>query len=249
MPNKKGNFYGILVLVILAVTVAGLFTSKSLTTGFAVKSTKCFEGTAFSECSLIKPKYCDNGALKPDCKRCGCNENEVCQDDGNCLQKCLDGTLYGQCSINKPLLCFKGSLLENCFECGCLPGQTCLQNGACAGNPSVGAGAEEKKAAEAKPIEEKKAVEEKKIASTCSDGANYGTCSAEKPKYCDNGNLINDCAKCGCDKNGLCSNGECLMGSAKIGFLWEIFCRVFYFDEYSRCIADVIRYQNANQNK
>src|SRR3989338_10457312 len=104
MLNKTGNFYGILVLILLFVTVLGLFTSKSLTTGFAVKSTACFEGTAFGECSNVKPKYCDNGALKPDCSKCGCNKNEFCHDDGTCLQKCSDGTLYGQCSANKPLL-------------------------------------------------------------------------------------------------------------------------------------------------
>ncbi len=245
MPNKRGNLYGILLLILMAVIVTGLFTTNSLTTGFAVKSTKCFEGTAFGECSAVKPKYCDNGALKPDCRRCGCNENEACQSDGACLQKCLDGTLFGYCSENKPLLCSKGSLLENCFKCGCLPGQTCMQNGACAGSPETGAGAEEPH-----PIEGQNALEGEKTISKyiptgkCPDGTSEGECSAEKPKYCDNGNLVDDCSKCGCAQRGLCSNGKCLTGSEKIGFLWGLFCRVFYFNDYDNCVADAIRYQN-----
>lgn len=34
--------------------------------------------------------------------------------------------------------------------------------------------------------------------STCSDGTPYGRCSSTKPKYCDNGNLINNVGFCGC---------------------------------------------------
>ena len=214
MPNKRGNLYGILLLVLMAVVVTGLFTTNSFTTGFAVKSTKCFEGTAFGECSGIKPKYCDNGALKPDCQRCGCNENEACQSDGTCLQKCADETLFGYCSENKPLLCSKGSLLENCFKCGCLPGQTCLNNGACSGSieagaGGVGAGAEEKKAIEEKKIDELM-LEEKKDPVKEEERQQPETKQAQK----------------------------------KAGFWWNLFCNVFYFNEYDTCIADAIRYQN-----
>lgn len=30
----------------------------------------------------------------------------------------------------------------------------------------------------------------------------------------------------------------------KPGFWWNLFCKVFYFNEYDDCIADAIRYQN-----
>ena len=200
MHNKRGNFYGILLLLLMFVTVLSLFTADPVATGFAVKTTKCFEGTSSGECSPVKPKYCDNGALKPDCERCGCREDEVCQNDGNCLQKCSDGTLYGSCSENKPLLCHTGTLLENCFECGCFPGQTCLNNGACSGDIEVGAGAEEKITEEIELEEEKEVEEEPEI--------------------------------------------EIIKEEPKPGFWWNLFCKVFYFNEYDDCIADAIRHKN-----
>ena len=232
MPNKKGNFYVISLLVIMFIAVVSLYMTKAPATGFAVKANKCFEGTAIGECSLVKPKYCDNGALKPDCQRCGCREDEFCQDDGTCLQKCADGTLFGYCSENKPVLCFKGTLLENCFKCGCFPGQICLNDGTCAGDIKVGAGAEEKKEAV-----------EKKIIEKCSDGSLYGECAVIKPKYCQNGKLVDNCELCGCDE-GTCSNGKCLKESPELGFWWNLLCKVFYSNEYDDCISYVAEKQN-----
>ncbi len=44
----------------------------------------------------------------------------------------------------------------------------------------------------------------------CSDGTSYGECSSTKPKYCDNGNLINNCQVCGCLSGQTCeTNGSC----------------------------------------
>lgn len=240
MHNKRGNFYGMLLLLIMTFALLALFAAKSPTTGFAVKENKCFEGTAYGECSFVKPKYCDNGAFKPNCRKCGCNKDEFCQDDGNCVQKCSDGTLFEQCSENKPVLCFKGSLLENCFKCGCFTGQTCLQNGTCSGNIETGAGTI--------PIgagaEEKKEAEEKKIIEKCSDGTLYGKCSIEKSKYCDNGNLVDNCKLCGCEQGGVCSDGKCSKESPKVGFLWDLFCKVFHSSKYNDCISDAARKQN-----
>jgi len=159
MHKKEVKIAGILLLLLLAVTMIGLLTPKSETTGFAVKRDKCFEGTAFGECSSVQPKYCDKGALKPDCQRCGCSSSEVCQADGTCLQKCSDGTLYGQCSENKPTLCYKGSLLQNCFECGCSPNQACQNDGTCADNAGIGAGSEEVTSVEDAVEEEIEVVE------------------------------------------------------------------------------------------
>ena len=235
MHNKRANFYGILVLALIIVAILGIVTAGPSPTGFAVEGNKCLEGTSSGQCSSIKPKYCDNGALKSDCGRCGCSEDEVCQDDGSCLQKCSDGTPFGYCSENKPLLCFKGSLLDNCFECSCFPGQICLHNGSCSGRIEVGAGAEDKK--EAKKIFEEKIIEE------CADGSSFGQCSLEKPKYCQDGTLIDNCEMCGCNVGELCSNSVCLKKS-DAGFWWNLFCKVLYYNEYEDCIADAIRYKN-----
>ncbi|RLJ08214.1 MAG: hypothetical protein DRP16_01850, partial [Candidatus Aenigmatarchaeota archaeon] len=45
---------------------------------------------------------------------------------------------------------------------------------------------------------------------TCSDGTPYGQCSANKPKYCENGNLVNRCSVCGCPPDYTCQeSGKC----------------------------------------
>lgn len=50
------------------------------------------------------------------------------------------------------------------------------------------------------------------IIPTCSDGTEYGECSASKPRYCYDGNLLNRCGICGCDNNDTCNNnGECII--------------------------------------
>jgi parallel beta-helix repeat protein len=44
----------------------------------------------------------------------------------------------------------------------------------------------------------------------CSDGTFYGECSLQKPKFCMEGTLIDDCVRCGCDSDN-CNpaNGAC----------------------------------------
>ncbi|MEK6827622.1 MAG: hypothetical protein AABX99_04020, partial [Nanoarchaeota archaeon] len=53
---------------------------------------------------------------------------------------------------------------------------------------------------------------------SCSDGTIYGTCSTTKLKYCDNGNLVPDCNKCGC-LSGNCQldTGTCSFSIPPIG--------------------------------
>jgi hypothetical protein len=47
-------------------------------------------------------------------------------------------------------------------------------------------------------------------AQQCADGTPYGQCSANKPKYCDNGNLVDNCQQCGCPAGQSCqSDGSC----------------------------------------
>jgi len=45
----------------------------------------------------------------------------------------------------------------------------------------------------------------------CSDGTLYGKCSSDKPKYCDDGTLIDDCVRCGCAPGYECNAtfGKC----------------------------------------
>lgn len=45
----------------------------------------------------------------------------------------------------------------------------------------------------------------------CSDGTEFGTCSANKPSYCYNGRLVNRCPICGCSLTKICqSDGSCI---------------------------------------
>ncbi len=44
----------------------------------------------------------------------------------------------------------------------------------------------------------------------CSDGTAYSQCSAVKPKYCDNGNLVDNATACGCGAGYKVSDNECL---------------------------------------
>ncbi|KYK25764.1 hypothetical protein AYK26_01995 [Euryarchaeota archaeon SM23-78] len=45
----------------------------------------------------------------------------------------------------------------------------------------------------------------------CSDGTLYGKCAILKPKYCDNGQLVDRCSACGCPTGYEClDNGSCI---------------------------------------
>ena len=50
------------------------------------KAMTCSDGTAYSQCSATKPKYCDNGNLVDKCSVCGCPSGYNCQSDGECIQ-------------------------------------------------------------------------------------------------------------------------------------------------------------------
>ena len=94
MANENANYYGVLLLILMFVTVVGLLTVEPETTGFAVKETQtdysifdvgtneqgtCADGSLYGECSsLIKPKFCLNGRLADYCELCGCDSGKVC---------------------------------------------------------------------------------------------------------------------------------------------------------------------------
>ncbi len=100
----------------------------------------CQDGTLKYHCSE-PPNYCDSSLnLIPQCSRCGCNFNEICQEEGTCRSsfelECQDGTLYDSCSTNidtgKPYYCDKdGNLVPRCSVCGCDFNEICQEDGTC----------------------------------------------------------------------------------------------------------------------
>jgi|TARA_Y100000310_G_scaffold139800_1_gene139143 hypothetical protein len=97
MANQNANFYGVLLLILVAVICVGLLTEPK-TTGFVigvvddtdsfydVKTFEndprvCADGSLNGECSsLIKPKYCLYGTLVDYCELCGCDAGEACRN-------------------------------------------------------------------------------------------------------------------------------------------------------------------------
>ena len=45
------------------------------------------------------------------------------------------------------------------------------------------------------------------VGKRCTDGTSYSQCSTDKPKYCENGNLIEKCGICGCPIKEQCQTG------------------------------------------
>jgi hypothetical protein len=87
---------------------------------------KCSDGTSYGQCSVNKPKYCDEGLLIDDCQRCGCPPGQTCQADGRCSVPCVshdhfacyDGDVYWYDSCNK-----REEKKEECGTNGCLDGR------------------------------------------------------------------------------------------------------------------------------
>ncbi len=50
----------------------------------------CTDGTAYSQCSATKPKYCQSGSLIDNCQSCSCNPGFTCQLDGTCLESAAE---------------------------------------------------------------------------------------------------------------------------------------------------------------
>lgn len=58
-------------------------------------------------------------------------------------------------------------------------------------------------------IDNVKVFQPETVLATCSDGTLYGYCSVNKPKYCDDGTLIDKCQICGCPpENPTCCEDE-----------------------------------------
>lgn len=59
------------------------------------------------------------------------------------------------------------------------------------------------------PEEVKEKPNEKPIIQKCADGTPYSQCSTSRPKYCENGSLVNKCDICGCEKDYFCIYNQC----------------------------------------
>ena len=154
------------------------------------KEQKCSDGTLFNQCSTNKPSYCENGNLINKCSTCGCPSGKQCQLNGSCTVS-TQTTCQNECSEVGLKKCSNNSYqtcgnydVDSCLEWSAItncPPNTICQDGICS-------------------------QQEQK----CSDGTFYNQCSTNKPKYCDSGNLIDNCDTCGCPVNQLCqNNGSC----------------------------------------
>jgi hypothetical protein len=85
--------------------------------------------------------------------------------------------------------------------------------------------------------------EEKPIVQKCTDGTPYGECSHNKPKYCDNGNLVDKCTICECPLGYYCNElSELCYLSEKIDML--IFISPQYAND-SQIVQAINEYREA----
>ena len=155
----------------------------------AIKAT-CQDGTLYEQCSTNKPKYCQNGSLVDKCPTCGCPSGKQCQSNGSCTVP-TQATCQNECSPIGSKRCS-----DNDYQvCGNYDSDDCLEWGpitSCPVNTFCQNG---------------NCVQQK-----CLDGTLYGQCSIDKPKYCENGILVDKCSICGCASNGRClSTGSCFI--------------------------------------
>jgi len=209
---------------------------------------KCSDGTYYGQCSITKPKYCNNGSLIDKCQSCNCPANYTCNTTSQACyivvtpQTCSDGTLYGQCSAAKPKYCDNGTLTDKCSSCGCPAGQSCNTTSNSCYNPKCSDGTSYGQCSATKPkfCDNGQLVDRCGLCGcvagyncnstsnscylpTCSDGTTYGQCSATKPKYCDNGNLVDNCQTCGCPSGYSCNatTKTCYLPTCSDGTLYN----------------------------
>jgi len=175
----------------------------------------CADGTQYGECSSNKPMYCHAKKLIDKCKTCGCPENQVCKG-----QKCVETTEKIACNVNA--------------DCGTdeYVGDYYCQNNDVYGNyksyvcndpgkpKSYCSDLTQTVLIDICEAKEKCVEGQDECQKICSDGTLYSECSPTKPKYCDYGNLVDNCDVCGCNEGYICySDGICLMDSDGDGII------------------------------
>jgi hypothetical protein len=139
------------------------------------EGTNCDDGTINASCSTTKPLYCQDETLIDNCAECGCENEEICQEDGSCtVEICSDNTPYDVCStVNIGKFCDEGTLVDKCSECGCADNYGCEEDDTCV--------------------------------QKCSDDTLSSFCStANIGQFCDEGTLIDRCNTCGCPTGTSC---------------------------------------------
>lgn len=68
-------------------------------------------------------------------------------------------------------------------------------------------------------IEKTKRITVIKEKQECVNEISFGQCAQEKPLYCNNGLLENNCETCGCETNQYCSNSNCFITAGNINLL------------------------------
>lgn len=185
----------------------------------------CSDGTKYGKCNYNnKPMYCYAGNLVPRCRLCGCpvgqwcDPNYVYSEKGNEGRwgKCYAGTNVScavdtDCGISEytgDYYCQEGDVYRNYVKHACLnPGEAssqckeetvavliddCQEGEECVGGQSV--------CQTVTPP----------VNLTCSDGTLHEMCSVAKPKYCNNGLLIDNCQVCGCEEGLACVENSCV---------------------------------------
>ena len=181
----------------------------------------CLDGTLYGECSSTIPKYCDNGQLINNCQQCGCPSGQECKLDGSCITTTTNqtenltiGFIYATSNPSDTFF-----YVDNSYK-----GATPLTVGnIIVGSHSVKfvkinynnytttvyvyAGQTTNVSVTLTPVP----TNQTNVTIACSDGTLNNACSITKPKYCQNGTLINKCSTCSCQSGQTCqTDGSCL---------------------------------------
>ena len=162
------------------------------------------ENTSYKFKGKIKTEYGWSGWA--ECEECKCEVSKCinCSDCGK--------GIFNACDRQECLSC-----QENCYFIDKTIGGDCLS---CSSANSCQDYQNDKTTCQTDPCgfgnckwENNKCVSVSQL-QTCSDGTPYGQCSPTKPKYCDNGNLVDRCDICGCPSGYSCQeNGKCYKSS------------------------------------
>lgn len=98
-----------------------------------------------------------------------------------------------------------------------------------------------------KKIEERPTLskEKKPIVQKCIDGTPYGECSTNKPKYCENGSLIDKASLCGCPLSYEISDNQCIKSVKTKGVVLLVIEEYLYKD--SEIKTRIERYKESNK--
>jgi hypothetical protein len=161
---------------------------------FADLGQPCADGTPYGSCSTKFPgQYCTGNLDSPQLGTlvsvCPCTDvpgytQQGSGDTANCVAtKCSDGTTSGQCAPNKPSQCVNGALVANSTACGCPSGTMVAPDGIfCQAIPCNDSGIQVKN----------------------------GTCSANKPKMCISGQLVDKASVCKCPAERVAVGDSCV---------------------------------------